>query len=345
MFAYPNLSRRLASIHLAGVFAMALAACGGGGDSGTTSPTTPEATVLSADQTQGYSADSSVVPTTTASGIDAVVTTLETALQIENAIAPASVGVQTSAQAALALVPSSVNVSVACPVSGSIGWTISGGTLASRINSVLDTGEAYDIVFDSCTGTTPGLVLNGHATLKVNMRSDLSNDLSLTLKTLALVTPLGRFVLDGDAQVKRSQATNDSSTAVANAINASNLSLTATLGTRQAGYTLNTLNWTVTRSFNAQATLTGRSHQGTLELMVGTSRRPATTLLVATEGNLALDAGGAIAQGSFSIKTGKETVNVVYGSSSVTISLDTGSDGIIDNSWILTLPQLDALVA
>jgi hypothetical protein len=294
---------------LAGLAGGLLLACGGGSGSDD---------ALSSEVAQGYAADASAMPVTTASGLDTATVLLEAGLSSTTAL------------------------SAPCAGGGTVTWAISGGTLAQQFNGRLDAGETYQVIYANCRGTTPGMALDGRATLTVNAysatSSDLTSDLTFATSALQLTTPEGRYLLDGSVREQRSStATTGGGTQTTVALSSSRVLLSSSVGGRVGSYEITALAWTVNRTQDATGQLTARTHQGTLNLAANTPRRPAATLQVATQGVLVLGSDGYAAQGSFSVATNQDLLAVSYGGNVVTITLDLGRDGRIDRSW--TLPR------
>lgn len=311
-----------------------LPACGGGGDSAVEQAPA----LLPAETAQGYGADAGTMPVTAANALDAMSSTLESALA--SAAGAASVpGKQALAAAGdMQAQATSPTVNVPCPGGGSLAWTISGGTLLQQLNGQLDAGERYDIVFSNCQSSTAGLLLDGVASLGVTTRNDTATDLALEAKLLRLQTPAGQFVLDGGARAQRSAvSTQNGGATFTTKLTSTKLTLASTLGARQANYELQALDWTVTRTLDASGAVTARSHQGAVNLLSSTPRRPAATLAISTQGSLSVDDTGLASQGSLTLRTATDTLTVVHGAGQVTLTLDAQNNGTIDRTW--TLPR------
>lgn len=318
--------RRLAGVAATTLAAALLGACGGGGgDAGGDGFTQQNA--------QGYAADAVTMPVTAASGIDAATGALEAGLAgAASAAAPVR---------PLAATPQDLSGSATCANGGSVAWTVSGGTATTQGNGQLDAGETYAVTFTACA-TDDGPVLDGGLTLAVNDRTASSLDLTHTASALQLTTPTGQFTLGGSWRHQRSRlATEAGGTQLTSHLTSSGVTLASVIGARQASYTLNALDWTVVRSFDASGALVSRSHQGSLSLAANTPRRPAATLQVTTQGVLTLGSDGLAAQGSFTVVTSRNTIACTYGDGTALLTLDLGSDGTIDRTWTLTRTDFD----
>jgi len=336
--------QRLALLTVNLLSAAWLAACGGGGDTA----------VVDTATVNGNAADASTMPLAAAEALDEATVTLESALATTasdsgGSSANGSNGSSSTAaadglvqpQAAAQAGGSGVGVTVACAGGGSVRWSISGGTLQQQLNGQLDAGETYDVTFTACAGANTGLVLDGRLSLVVNARSSTAStsawDLALSATGLALSGAPGSFTVNGSARSQRSSSTlADGGTQLDSHFSADTLALASGLSGRQASYQLKTLDWTVARRSDAAGALLSRSHQGTLALVVGSTRRPAATLQVASLGSATVGSDGLAASGSFRLTTGGDRVDVVYGSATVTVSVDLGNDGSIDKTWTLS---------
>jgi len=303
-----------------------LAACGGGSDDES----------LSAEIAQGYAADGATMSVAGASGVDAATETLEAALA-SNAVAAAP---REQLLAANATPAATATASATCPNGGTVAWSVTGDA-ATLGNGQLDAGETYTVTYANC-GTADGAGrLDGSASLAVTTRTSSSVVFTHQTTNLTHTTANGVFVHNGSATVNRSVATTGSGgREVTRRITSPGISLTSTIGARQASYNLRSLDWTVVRTYGAGGALTSRTHQGAVVIDASTPRRPNATLSVTTQGTLMFDGGNATAQGSFTIVTARDTIACSYGNGSATLTLDRGNDGTIDRTWTITFTTL-----
>lgn len=314
--------------HALGALAAAalVAACGGGDE--------PE---LATADAQGYVADGLTMPVAATSAVDVSSDALEAALAD-------SVTAAAAREQILAVQPAATaSVTMPCALSGSITWTVTGDS-ATIGNGRLDAGESYAVVYSACA--TPGGTISGAASVTVTARSASLVAFTHQTNGLTLVTTNGTFVHDGSATVSRSEAAlTGGGREITRRIASPGVTLGSSIGTvsgtRNARYELRSLDWTVTRTLDANGGLVSRSHQGTVVVAASTPRRPAATLDVSSEGTLTLDgAGVAAADGRFSVTTGQALLRGVYGGGVVTIELDLGRNGSIDRRWVLTTTAL-----
>ena len=304
----------------AALAASVLTACGGGGDGGSS------ADALSDSEAQGYAADSATMPVAAASAVDSSIASASDAI----AGATANGMQQTQRVQAEAATPSTVG----CAMSGSVTYT--GDT---NNNGQFDKGESYSVTFNSCKGVD-GNVLNGTASITVTDKT--STSLSITHQTtgLQITSPAGyTWTHNGTTTVTRSATTNsiggiDYSTHITSSQSST---LTTSMNSYSASYTLNSLDWTVTRSFDGNGALNSRSHQGTVSIDASTPRRPNATLqITATGSTLGIGSDGMVHSGSFSVATRRNTISVTVANNTMTINLDVGSDGSVDRTWTVT---------
>ena len=317
----PMHPKTLVQMTLSALAAAVLAACGGGGgDAGGS---------LSTANAQGYAADSATMPVSAATAVDDSVSTLEAAL--------ATSASSSTDQRPLSAQPQAITGSVACAGGGTVAWSVSGSTPALEANGQFDTGEVYAVTYNQCTASDGTTVLDGSASLTVNARTSSTVDLTHQTSALTLTTSTGQWVLNGSTRAVRSTiATASGGTQVTSQLTSSGISLNSTIGTRQASYSLETLSWTVVRTYGASGQLTGRTQQGTLVLDASTPRRPNATLQITTNGALTIGSDGLAASGSFSVIDAHDTITCTYGNGSLTLTLDLGNDGTIDRSWTIT---------
>lgn len=306
-----------------------LAACGGGDD----------ADDLPTDVAQGYAADGITMSVASTAAVDASADALESALA-----ASATATGREQVLAAKVGPDASASLTADCATGGTVSWTVTGDA-ATIGNGQFDAGETYSVVYNAC-GTAGGGSIDGSAAVTVTARS--ASLVAFTHQTTALthITTNGSFVHDGSVTVSRSEAAlAGGAREVTRRITSPGVTLTSRIGTvagtRTATYRLNSLDWTVSRSYSGAGELTGRAHQGSVSIVASTPRRPNATLDITSQGTLTLDgAGVATAEGSFTIVNERNRIRCVYGAGIATLTLDLGNDGTIDRTWVITLPRL-----
>lgn len=298
--------------------AAALAACGGGSTEDTSG------TSISTEVAQGYAADAGTMPVAAATGVEAAVGALESAVS-------ATTGADRAQPQA---VQPQATLSAQCVRGGSVTWQASGGTALG--NGQLDTGEIYTVSYDGCVTGDGGPTIDGSLSLTVNARSTGRLAYTMTATKLTFTQGTLEYVLDGNVSEDRRSLTDVTGTQVTGDLTSTGLSLESTIGSRQATYRLNTLAWTVVRTFDANGRLVTRSHQGTLELSANTPRRPDASLAISTVGSTIVGSDGFISAGTYTVRTSRDTVRCEHGGGTVTLSLDRGNDGTIDRVWTLT---------
>lgn len=311
--------------------AAALTACGGGGEDNGAS--------LSNEDAQGYAADAATMPMMASSAVSTATLTLQSAVASAGTAAAKAGEVPAEAPGDAQALDTGPTRTVPCALGGNVSWVASGLPLAQLLNRQLDAGETYDITYNNCATAITGVVLNGRARVLVNAADATGFDLSTTATALSSTTPQGRFVLDGTWRHQlRVTSTAGGGTERSNRLATPLATLASTIGTRQARYELRNTDWTTTDLWDATGRLLTRSHNGTLELLASTPRRPSATLQVATIGTLVVGADGLAESGGFSVVIGGDKWSVTYGATTVTIALDLGNNGSVDRTW--TLPRL-----
>lgn len=268
------------------------------------------------------------MPVSAATGAEPAVGALESALGSGNAAADRSLPQAVQPQAGGA---------AQCQRGGSIAWQVTGGS--GLHNGQLDAGETYSVSFDGCVTGDGGPTIDGNLSLTVSARSVGSLACTLTASALNFTQGSIRYVLDGTLSEARSSLADVTGTQVTGQLSSPGLRLESTIGTRKASYPLNTLAWTVVRTYNVSGILVSRSHQGTLELSASTPRRPNASLAVSTVGSTQVGSDGFISAGTYTVKTARDTIRSEPGGGTVTLTPDRGSDGTIDRTWTLTRAQ------
>jgi hypothetical protein len=295
--------------------AVLLSACGGGGDdSGDGNNSTPTSTSTA----QGHAADATTMPVTASN------TTQASTKALQRAVAASVGGGSTAASRA------------ACPLGGTISWSIEGGDAVSRANGVLDAGETFRVSFANCA--TGSELLNGSASFTVNAASATQLDLTSTFDALSSQTWQGRFVLTGSVRTQRSSSTSGGNTVETSRDTTTSLRLDSQMGLRTASYELRNTDWSTSRTINASGSIVSASHQGTLTLVTKTPRRPDSTLTVVADG-MAVGSDGMAASGKLTVANERDQWSLTYAPGFVAFVLDLGRNGSTDFAWTLDLRQ------
>jgi hypothetical protein len=301
---------------LAATAAVFLSACGGGGgdsgDSGNNGMPT------SASTAQGHAADATTMPVTASNTVD----TSTKALQ--RALTAAVTGGSSAASRA------------ACPLGGTISWSIEGGDANSRANGLLDAGETFRVGFANCA--TPSAVLNGNASFTVNAASATQLDLTSNYEALSSQTWQGRFVLTGSVRQQRSSSTSGGNTIETSRDTTPSLRLDSAMALRSASYELRNTDWTASRAFDSSGRIVSTSHQGTLTLVTKTARRPDATLTVVADG-MSVGSEGMAGSGKLTVANERDQWSLTYAPGLVAFALDLGRDGRNDFAWTLDLQK------
>jgi hypothetical protein len=309
----PTLRRPL--VTAVALAAALLAGCGGGDDTES----------LSTSVAQGYAADGTTMSVSATSSLDAAASALE------DGLANPDVARTTGMQVQGVALPGG---SATCAGGGSVTWGISGNT-ANTGNGQFDTGEIYHVTYDGCTDDA-GFALDGDLTLTVNARTTGTSDLTLAASNLIGTAPNGSFTLNGSSRRERSLVAITGGTRATARFTSTGITLATVIGPRQASYQLKSLDWTIVRDFSTGGLLVARSHQGSLDLVASTPRRPNATLQIDTIGALTIGSDGLAASGRFTVATGRNTIDCTYGAGTITLKLDIGSNGTVDATWTLT---------
>lgn len=292
-----------------------LAGCGGGTDDES----------LSTSVAQGYAADGTTMTVSATSSLDAAASALE------DGLAHPDLARSGGMQAQGVTPPGG---SATCFGGGTVSWGITGNTTDTG-DGQLDTGEIYHVSYVGCADGA-GLVLDGDLTLTVNARATGTSDLTLAAVNLTGTGPNGSYTLNGSSRRERSLVAITGGTRATARFSSTGITLATVIGPRQASYQLKSLDWTVVRDFNNSGQLVARSHSGHLDLVASTPRRPNATLQIDTVGALTIGSDGLAASGHFTVVTGRNTIDCTYGSGTITLKLDIGSNGTVDATWTLT---------
>lgn len=217
---------------------------------------------------------------------------------------------------------------VACAGGGSATYTVTGGTLISRANGVLDTGEIFAISFSDCRSITGAATLNGSATLTVTASTADSITVTTSTTNLSAALPLRTVTLNGASTLTQTVATSGTTNTTTNHWTSSGVQVQSQRGAQTSRYTLSDLDYT--RSIVAVDGMpvsgSGQGHS-TLDanLLFFTWR-----ITMATIGNIACDGSGAIVTGRWDITLPDDRVTLDVSPLLVTLSVDLGNNGSTD---------------
>lgn len=306
-----------------------LAACGGGGDSGSAEP-------LSNNDATSYAANASVVGSDATGALD---TTLLTATQL----VPGSVGaagVVNGREQAQAVSTGALT----CAGGGTATLSIDGPTPANWINGRLDADEVYQITYNQCRGAAGQAALNGDVTMTVLSASSNSagsaTSVNFSTTNLTAVLPRGTASFNGNVAVQRTVTVVGNTSSVSTHVTSTSFVVTTNFNNRTSVFTLGNVDLTRQASF-AGSVLQSTSHTGshTLSAVLPNLRY---SYSVATQGGTVFDANGLPTQGGWVITLPRRTVTITVAGSNATIAIDDGNNGSIDRSFTVPIAALAA---
>ncbi|MFM2400298.1 MAG: hypothetical protein RL341_2455 [Pseudomonadota bacterium] len=304
----------LRPIALALCSATLLAACGGGGSTGESPAQT---TGLSNDQVIAYSANASYVPADTTEAAAATLT--------------ATKAVVASGQA---------GQTINCGGGGTAVYTVTGGSLASVTNGVLDAGETYSLVFTDCKGA-PGLgAINGSLGAAVETSSASGVKVNMTNNGVTVALPRRQVRLSGASTIEQSVATSAAGTVTTNRFTAGNISAETTFGARKSTFSLSNVDMVRAITVNNNV-VTATSYNGTATLSA-TLPNGAFSLTTATQGAATFSADGTPQQGTWVTTLPNYKLTLKIASGSATIEVDQGADGTVDRTVTITTGNLES---
>jgi hypothetical protein len=291
----------------------ALTACGGGGGGGIVAAlaTTEQAAA-------SYSANSSVIASDTSTAVDTSVQT---------------------AQAVVATQPSSVaSVPVACPGGGTALLTITGGTAASVVNGVLDTGEVYQLVFTSCRGALGAAAVTGTLSMTVQTASATTLALALNTSDLAVALPRGSVKLNGSISRQLTSTGAGGATQFTSQLSIPSISVATQFNARSSVFTLSDVN--ITRQVTTlNGLLQSTSYNGT-HTLAATLPNGAFSFTVSTQGNVSYSASGVPTSGAWTLTLPNTQIATSVNNAQATITIDEGKDGSIDKTFVTPVATL-----
>lgn len=302
---------KTARLALAPLLAL-LAACGGGGGD----DADPSAAV-SPETAQAMSANSAVLP---ADSTEAAATVLATT------------------QAVVAGGQASQTFS--CAGGGTALFTVSGGSLASVTNGVLDAGEVYSVSYAACRGSAGAARLDGTATLTVVGATAGMTEVSTATQGIVVTLPQRTLTLNGSSTLSQSVATSGATTTTTSRWSSPQIVVTSQRNARSSSFTLTDVD--LTRSVAVTGgVISARSSSGT-HTMSAVLPNASWTITTATEGAVSYDATGVPTQGSWTITLPHNRIGVSVVPGTLTVTVDHGADGTIDRTYTFNTTTLVA---
>ncbi|MGL4576079.1 MAG: hypothetical protein ACRCV9_14945 [Burkholderiaceae bacterium] len=291
-----------------------LTACGGGGSTGDSQAQTMG---LSNDQVIAYSANASYVPADTTEAAAATLTTTK--------------AVVASGQA---------GQTINCAGGGTAVYTVTGGSLASVTNGMLDAGETYSLVFTDCKGAAGLGAINGSLGAVVEASSASGVKVAMTNNGVTVALPRRQVRLSGASTIEQTVATTAAGTATTTRFTAGNISAETTFGTRKSTFSLSGVDMTRAIMVNNNV-VTATSYNGTATLSA-TLPNGAFSVTTATQGAATFSADGTPQQGTWVTTLPNYKLTLKIASSSATIEIDQGADGTVDRTVTVTTGNLES---
>ncbi|HUN92532.1 MAG TPA: hypothetical protein VMU33_10770 [Burkholderiaceae bacterium] len=299
--------------HLAAALAataVLLAACGGGGASDSAAAPSSSGTV-SQSTAQEVSADSATVPTSTTDALSTAVTMAQTVVA----------GAQQSQ-------------AYACPGGGSAVYTVSGATPAQLQNGKFDAGEIYSLTFTSCKGALGAGALDGSLQLTVISASDTAVSVATSTSDLVVSVPLGTVSINGSSTISVSTVTAGATTTETINWQTPSYEVTTVFGARTSTWTFTNVDRTRTIT-TTNGVLASTTYSGTATLAVS-HPNGSWSVTVSSTGGVQYDANGVPQSGSWTIVYPHNTLEITVAHGTVTVAVDFGNDGTIDETFTFT---------
>lgn len=301
-------STRLALIPAAALMAL-LAACGGGGDSGST-----PATGVTDTQAQAMSVNSAVVPSETTDAATALLSTTQ-------AVVAGGTASQT----------------FNCAGGGTAVFTATGSNLG---NGQLDAGEVYNVTYTNCVGSTGAASLSGSATLTVVSAAAGAVEVTTSTSGIVVTLPQRVLTLNGTSTLSQTVVTSGASTTTTNHWTSPQIVVTSQRNARNSSFTLTGID--ITRSITTtNGVISARSSSGT-HTMNAVLPNGTWTVTTATNGAVSYDANGVPTQGAWTITLPNNRIGVSVVPGTLTVTVDFGADGSIDRTYTFTSAAIGA---
>jgi hypothetical protein len=286
-----------------------LTACGGGGDDAGSTDNVGQETATA------MSANSAVVPA-------------------DSAEAAATVLVTTQAVVAGGQASQTYN----CVGGGTALFTVTGGSVASITNDVLDAGEVYSVSYTACRGSAGAASLDGTATLTVVSAAAGVTDVSTATQGIVVTLPQRTLTLNGNSTLSQTVVTNGATATTTSRWTSPQIVVTSQRNARSSSFTLTNVD--LTRSIAVTGgVISARSNSGT-HTMSAVLPNASWTITTATQGAVSYDANGVPTQGAWTITLPNNRIGVSVVPGTLTLTLDYGADGTIDRTYTFSATTL-----
>jgi hypothetical protein len=308
---------------VAGAIIAALAGCGGGSSS--TMPAIP-GTAASAQMVQVTSANAVAVPSAAMAATSATLTTSQAAVAI--------------AGARVIVTGNSATATVACPGGGTVVFTVTGPTPANFTDGQLDAGETFTLAFGACKGKSGGASVTGVMTLAVIAATTDSLTVHTTTNAVVVTLPNGTVTLNGSSTLVQTVATSRATVTTIDHWTAPSYSVTTAFNGRSDTFSMTDVDITATTTVT-NGTLASTTYQGTMTLSANLSS-VSFSITIATQGQANYDGSGTPTQGTWLLTFPFNAITLTIAAGMVTIGVDYGADGTIDQVYTFTIGTLEA---
>lgn len=288
-----------------------LAACGGGGDSTTTD------TAVSQDKAQAMSADSSAMSTDGTDGAQAVLTTTQ-------AVVAGGTASQT----------------YNCAGGGTAVFTVTGGSVSSVTNGVLDAGEVYSVTYNGCRGSAGAVALTGSATLTVVSASGAVLAVNTSTQNLQVALPLRTLTYNGSSSLSQTVTTNGATTTTVNRWTSPRIEVRSARNGRTSTFTLSNVD--LSRTFTQTSGVISARSAGGAYTLDAVLPNGSWSITVATQGAVSYDASGVPTQGAWTIALPNNIIGVSVVPGTLTVTVDFGADGSVDRTYVFSTATIVA---
>lgn len=232
---------------------------------------------------------------------------------------------------------------VACGSSGTATFTASGGSVASLLNGVLDAGERYSMVFNSCSVSAGSDTVSGLMSLEVISASATELTVQASMHDLVVARPHRTLTLNGSSTLSQSIATSGATVTTTNRWVSPQIELVSLHNARLSSLTLSNVDLTST-STTTNGALTGSTSSGSITIAVAWLNN-SWSATIATQGTASYDANGMATQGNWLMTLPHDRIGLAVAAGLATVTLDHGPDGIIDNTFIWSVQTLFEVAA
>jgi hypothetical protein len=228
----------------------------------------------------------------------------------------------------------SASQTVNCAGGGTAVFTVTGGSVSSVTNGVLDAGEVYSVTFNACRGSAGAVALTGSATLTVVTNGGGVLAVNTATQNLQVALPLRTLTYNGSSSLSQTVTSNGAATTTVNRWTSPRIEVRSVRNARTSTFTLSNVD--LSRTFvQTGGVISARTASGSYSLDA-VLPNASWSITVATQGAVSYDANGVPTQGAWTITLPNNIIGVTVVPGTLTVTVDFGANGSIDRTYVFS---------